>query len=70
MKVYNNFDEIDKDLRYLKLQQQVKKEIIKLQINEVKQSLSAVSILTNIIGSIAKKAVVLKVFNKLLILKK
>jgi hypothetical protein len=70
MRVYNSFDEIDNDLRYLKLQQQVQQEMMKLQVNEVKDRLSAVSILTNIISSIAKKAVVLKVVNKLLGLKK
>ncbi|MEN8816561.1 MAG: DUF6327 family protein [Nonlabens sp.] len=66
MRVYNSFDEMDRDLRYLKLQQQVHQETMKLQINEVKESLSAVSILSNIVGSIAKKAVVLKVVNKLI----
>jgi len=70
MRVYNSFDEIDNDLRYLKLQQQVQQEMMKLQVNEVKDRLSAVSILTNIISSIAKKAVVLKVVNKLLGFKK
>ena len=70
MRVYNSFDEIDNDLRYLKLQQQVQQEMMKLQVNEVKDRLSAVSILTNIISSIAKKAVVLKVVNKFLGLKK
>jgi hypothetical protein len=66
MRVYNNFKEMDRDLKYLKLQQQVHQETIKLQINEVKESLSAVSMLSNIIGTITKKAVVLKVVNKLL----
>ncbi|AGC76543.1 hypothetical protein LX97_01204 [Nonlabens dokdonensis] len=70
MRVYNSFDEMDRDLRYLKLQQQVHQETMKLQVNEVKESLSAVSILSNIVGSIAKKAVVLKVVNKLIGLKK
>ncbi len=70
MRVYNSFEEIDRDLRYLKLQQQVHQETMKLQVNEVKESLSAVSILSNIVGSIAKKAVVLKVVNKLIGLKK
>lgn len=70
MRVYNSFEEMDRDLRYLKLQQQVHQETMKLQINEVKESLSAVSILSNIVGSIAKKAVVLKVVNKLIGLKK
>ncbi|MFT5925580.1 MAG: hypothetical protein ACI9WL_000316 [Rubritalea sp.] len=66
MRVYNNFKEMDRDLKYLKLQQQVHQETIKLQINEVKESLSAVSMLSNIIGTITKKAVVFKVINKLL----
>jgi len=66
MRVYNSFEEIDSDLRYLKLQQQVQQEMMKLQVNEVKDRLSAVSILTNIISSIAKKAVVLKIVDKLL----
>jgi hypothetical protein len=61
---------MDRDLRYLKLQQQVHQETIKLQINDVKESLSAVSMLSHIIGSITKKAVVLKVVKKLLGLKK
>ncbi|MFB0903774.1 MAG: DUF6327 family protein [Nonlabens sp.] len=66
MRVYNNFKEMDRDLKYIKLQQQVHQETIKLQINEVKESLSAVSMLSNIIGTITKKAVVLKVVNKVL----
>ena len=70
MRVYSSFEEMDRDLRYLKLQQQVYQETMKLQVNEVKESLSAVSILSNIVGSIAKKAVVLKVVNKLIGLKK
>ncbi|PPK96681.1 MULTISPECIES: DUF6327 family protein [Nonlabens] len=69
MRVYNNFDEIDRDLRYLKLQQQIHQETMKLELNEVKESFSAVSILTSVVSSIAKKAVVLKVVNKLVGLK-
>ncbi|MGJ8683013.1 MAG: DUF6327 family protein [Nonlabens sp.] len=66
MRVYNSFNEIDRDLRYLKLQQQIQQETMKLELNEVKESFSAVSVLTNIVSSIAKKAVVLKVVNKLI----
>ncbi|MEO9952242.1 DUF6327 family protein [Nonlabens sp.] len=69
MRVYNNFDEIDRDLKYLKLQQQIHQETMKLELNEVKESFSAVSILTSVVSSIAKKAVVLKVVNKLVGLK-
>ncbi|WP_124979126.1 DUF6327 family protein [Nonlabens xiamenensis] len=69
MRVYNSFDQIDRDLKYLKLQQQIQQETMKLNLNEVKESFSAVSILTNVVSSIAKKAVVLKVVNKLVGLK-
>ncbi|ALM21083.1 glutaminyl-tRNA synthetase [Nonlabens sp. MIC269] len=66
MKVYNNFDEINKELNVLSLQKQIHEETMKLKINEVKEELSAVSIVTNMISSIAKKAVVLKIVNKFL----
>ncbi|MBF4983785.1 hypothetical protein FNJ87_05365 [Nonlabens mediterrranea] len=66
MRVYNSFDEIDRDLRYLQLQKQVDQETMKLNLNEVKESFSAVSVLTNIVSSIAKKAVILKTVNKLI----
>lgn len=63
MRVYNSFDEIDRDLRYLQLQKQVDQETMKLNLNEVKESFSAVSVLTSIVSSIAKKAVILKTVN-------
>jgi predicted nucleic acid-binding protein len=66
MRIYNNLEELDRDIKYLKLQQQVHKETMKLNVNELKESFSAVSIMTNIIGSIAKKAVILKAVNKLI----
>ncbi|PQJ31488.1 hypothetical protein BST92_05915 [Nonlabens arenilitoris] len=66
MRVYNSFDEIDRDLRYLQLQKQVDQETMKLNLNEVKESLSAVAVLTSIVSSIAKKAVILKTVNKLI----
>lgn len=70
MRTYSNFEEIDRDLKYLKLKQQIQQETMKLELNDVKESFSAVSILTSIVSSIAKKAVVLKVVNKLVGLKK
>ncbi|MGB5980767.1 MAG: DUF6327 family protein [Nonlabens sp.] len=63
--MYNNFDELDRDLKYLKLQQEVHKETMKLNLHEVKESLSPINIATNMIGAIAKKAFVLKAVNKL-----
>ncbi|ARN78482.1 hypothetical protein BST97_11060 [Nonlabens spongiae] len=69
MRTYSNFEEVERDLKYLKLQQEVHKETMKLNLNEVKESLSPISIVTNIIGSIAKKAVILKAVNKMVGLK-
>lgn len=66
MRVYNSFNEIDRDLRVLQLQKEIDQETMKLQVNEVKESFSAVSILTSIVGQIAKKAVVLKTVQKLI----
>ena len=66
MRIYDNIEELDRDIKYLKLQQQVHKETMKLNVNELKESFSAVSIMTNVIGSIAKKAVILKAVNKLI----
>lgn len=66
MRVYNSFDEINRDLRYLQLQKQIDQETMKLNMNEVKESFSAVSILTSIVSSIAKKAVILKTVHKLI----
>lgn len=66
MRVYTSFKEIDRDLRVLHLQKEIDQETMKLQVNEVKDSLSAVSILTSIVGAIAKKAVILKTVHKLI----
>lgn len=65
MKTYSSFEEIDKDLRYLRLKRQVHVETVKLQVNEVKESFSIVSIAANLVSSIARKAVIIKVVNKL-----
>ncbi|MCT8339337.1 DUF6327 family protein [Flavobacteriaceae bacterium TK19130] len=70
MRVYTNFDEIDRDLRYLKLQSQINKEEVKLTLNETKETLSPLGIVTNIIGAIAKKAFILKAVDKLIGMKK
>jgi hypothetical protein len=66
MSGYNNFEEMDQDLKYLRLQQQVHRETIKLQINEVRKSLSVVSLVANVIGSFTKKRVVTKLVKRFL----
>lgn len=66
MRTYKSFEEIDKDLKYLQLQKEIDQETMKLNMNEVKESLSFVNVAANVVTQIAKKAVVLKTVNKLL----
>jgi hypothetical protein len=70
MRIYTNFDEIDRDLRFLKLQSQINKEEVKLTLSETKESLSPIAMITNLIGAIAKKALILKAVDKILGMKK
>lgn len=70
MKVYSSFEEIDKDLKILKLQTEIDKEEIKLSIDQAKESLSPVSLIGSTIGSIIQKALVLKAVSKIIGVKK
>ncbi|APG60794.1 DUF6327 family protein [Christiangramia salexigens] len=70
MRTYSSFEEIDKDLKILKLQTEIDMEEIKLSIDQTKESLSPVSILGNTIGSIIQKAIVLKAVSKIFGLKR
>ncbi len=64
MRKYSSFDEINRDLKILKLQAQIDKEEIKLTIEEVKETLSPVKVLGNAVGAIVQKALVLKAVGK------
>ena len=70
MKVYSSFEEIDKDLKILKLHTEIDKEEIKLSIDQAKESLSPVSLIGSTIGSIIQKALVLKAVSKIIGVKK
>jgi len=65
MKEYSSFKEIDRDLEILKLQTQIDKEEIKLYFNQTKENLSPISLMGSVIGSIAKKALELKIASKI-----
>ncbi|MBK5192103.1 MAG: hypothetical protein JJE07_02635 [Flavobacteriaceae bacterium] len=65
MKEYSSFKEIDRDLEILKLQMQIDKEEIKLHLNQTKENLSPISLMGSVIGSIAKKALELKLASKI-----
>ncbi len=64
MKVYTNFEQIDQDLRILKLKKEIKEEELKLNINGAKSGLSLgfspVTTISSMIGSILQKAAVAK----------
>ncbi len=70
MKEYSSFDEIDRDLKILKLQNQIDKEEIRLSVENTKDSLSPISLIGGMIGSIAQKAFVLKAVSKIFGVKK
>lgn len=70
MKEYSSFEEIDRDLRILKLQTEIDKEEIKLSVEQTKSSFSPLSMLGSMAGSILEKAFILKAVTKLTGLKK
>lgn len=70
MKEYSSFKEIDRDLKILDLQTQIDREQIKLHFNQTKENLSPISLIGSIFGSIAKKAIELKVASKIFGVKK
>ncbi len=65
MKQYSSFEEIDRDLKILKLQNEIDKEEIKLSIQEIKDNMSPMSLAGSIITSAVKKAIALKAIAKL-----
>ena len=70
MKRYTTFDEIDRDLKYLRLKSQIDLEEVKLGLNQSRETLnetfSPINLIAGTVGSILKKAFVLKVVDKLI----
>ncbi len=66
MRIYSSFEEIDKDLKILKLQTEIDKEEIKLSLDQTKAGLSPLSLMGNMVGSIIQKALVLKAVSKII----
>lgn len=60
MREYKSFKEIDRDLKLLKLQQEIDKEKVLLSYNQTKESLAPKRMLKSAAGSIFKNALVLK----------
>lgn len=60
MKQYRSFEEIDRDLKVLKLQNQIDKEEVKLSIAKTKEGLSPVYLLKSTATAAVKRAIILK----------
>lgn len=65
MRTYSNFEQIDKDLKILKLQTEIDKEEIKLSLDQTKDNISPSSLLGSTVGAIIQKALVLKAVSKI-----
>jgi len=70
MRRYTSFEQIDQDLKYLKLKSQIDKEELKLHFNlskdKLKDTLSPINIIANTVGAIIKKTLILKIVDKIL----
>ncbi|WP_242446525.1 DUF6327 family protein [Nonlabens agnitus] len=66
LKIYDNFEQIDRDLQILELERKIEFEKMKMDIEDVKRSFSPITMVTNALGSIGKNALILKLTNKLI----
>lgn len=69
MRVYSNFEEIEQDLKILKLKKQIGEEEMRLNMNGMKDSLntglSPVSSIGTMLGSFLQKAVIAKLVSSI-----
>lgn len=70
MKEYRSFEEVERDLKILKLQTEIDKEEIKLALDQTKKSLSPKSLIGSTVSAVVQKALLLKATTKLLGLKR
>ncbi|CAL68247.1 DUF6327 family protein [Christiangramia forsetii] len=66
MRIYSSFEEIDKDLKILKLQTEIDKEEIKLSLDQTKEHLSPKSLLGSSVGSLIHKLLAIKAVSKIM----
>jgi len=69
MREYSSFEEIEHDLKILKLKRQISEEEVRLNMNGAKNGLSSgfspVSSLGSMVGSLLQKAVVAKLLSSI-----
>lgn len=70
MKRYTTFEEIDRDLKYLKLKSKIDKEEIilgyRISKETISETLSPMNLIAGVVASIAKKAFFLRVVDKII----
>ncbi len=64
MREYRSFDEVDRDLKILRLQTLINKEEMKISYGQTRHNLSPGALAGSLISSIAKKAIVAKAIAK------
>ncbi|TRZ46055.1 DUF6327 family protein [Robertkochia solimangrovi] len=65
MKIYTSFEDVDRDLKILKLKKEIQKEQLKLSINEAKENFSFMGVVGKSAGFVIKRILTLKLINKL-----
>ena len=65
MRQYSSFEEIDRDLKILKLQTQIDMEEAKITVDEVKDSIAPKKLIGGAAGALVQKALVLKALGKI-----
>lgn len=74
MKRYTSFEEVDQDLKYLRLKSQIDLEEIKMSVASTKETISEtfspINLIANTVGSIIKKAFLLRVVDRIIGIKK
>ena len=66
MRIYSSFEEIDKDLKILKLQTEIDKEEIKLSIDQTKHNLSPMSLIGSTVDTVIQKFLAFKAVSKIM----
>ena len=69
-KRYTSYDQVDRDLKILKLQTDIDKEEVKLSVDQVKSNASPASLGSDLFGSVIQKALILKAISKIFGIKK
>lgn len=66
MRIYTSFEEIDKDIRVLRLEKEISKEEIKLSYNGIKEDFSFLNVVGKTAGTIIQKALAFKLIKNII----